>query len=255
MIILALGDVVGPSGCEHVRKLLPALKSEYSADMVIANGENSADGNGIMPQSSRHLFDSGVDVITTGNHVLRRRQIYDTLDEKSGLIRPANYHASAPGSGMFMFDHPRFRVCVINLQGRVFMDNIESPFDCIDRMLRDADTPNIIVDFHAEATAEKKSMGFYLDGKVSAVLGTHTHVPTSDARILNGGTAYITDLGMCGGINSVLGVKAALAVEKMRTVLPIRFETETEDITLSGVMLDIDESTGKCRKIEQILNR
>lgn len=255
MIILVLGDVVGPPGCEHVAKVLPGLKAEYSADMVIVNGENSADGNGIVPQSARKLFDSGVDVITTGNHVLRRRQIYDTLDEKSGLIRPANYHRAAPGSGMFMFDHLRFRVLVINLQGIVFMNNIENPFDCIDRMLEEADTPNIIVDFHAEATAEKECMGFYLDGRVSAVLGTHTHVPTADARILKGGTAYVTDIGMCGGRNSVLGVKAELAVEKMLTGLPVRFETETEDIALSGVVLDINESTGKCRKIEQILYR
>lgn len=255
MIILVAGDVVGTPGCEHLRRFLPGLKAGYSVDMVIANGENSAEGNGITPQSTRYLFDSGVDVITTGNHVLRRRQIYDTLDEKAGLIRPANYHHTAPGSGVFMFDHPRFHVCVISLQGRVFMDSIESPFDCVDRILETAGTPNIIVDFHAEATAEKECMGYYLDGRVSAVLGTHTHVPTADARILAGGTAYITDLGMCGGINSVLGVKAELAVERMRTCLPVRFETETEDIKLSGVVLDIDESTGKCRKIEQILYR
>lgn len=253
MIILVIGDVVGPPGCEHVKKLLPGLKAEYKADMIIANGENSADGNGITPQSAKLLFDAGIDVLTSGNHVLKRRQIYETLDKNNGLIRPANYHKTAPGAGYFVFDHPRFRVCVINLQGLVYMQSIENPFDCVDELLKTVDTPNIIVDFHAEATAEKLCLAYHLDGKVSAVLGTHTHVPTADARVLTGGTAYITDLGMCGGYNSVLGVKAGLAVERMRTLLPTRFETETEDIRLSGVALDIDEKTGKCRKIDQLL--
>lgn len=253
MIILAIGDVVGPPGCEHVMKLLPKLKSEYAADMVVANGENSADGNGVTPQSAKLLFDAGIDVLTTGNHVLKRRQIYETLDKNDGLIRPANYHKTAPGSGFFVFDHPRFRVCVINLQGLAFMQSIENPFDCVDELLKTVDTPNIIVDFHAEATAEKLCLAYYLDGRVSAVLGTHTHVPTADERILPGGTAYVTDLGMCGGYSSVLGVKAELAVERMRTSLPVRFETETEDIRLSGVVLDIDEKTGISRKIERLL--
>lgn len=253
MIVLVIGDVIGVPGCEHVKKVLPGLKARYSADMVIANGENSAEGNGITPQSARLLFETGVDVITTGNHVLRRRQIYDALDKKDGIIRPANYHRSAPGAGYFVFDHPRFRVCVINLQGLVFMDNISNPFDCVDEILNTVDTPNIIVDFHAEATSEKLCLAYHLDGRVSAVLGTHTHVPTADARVLPGGTGYITDLGMCGGVNSVIGVKASLAIWKMRTSLPTRFETETENIRLSGAVLDIDERTGKCRGIEQIL--
>lgn len=254
MIILALGDIVGTSGCEHLNRALPELKEKFAADMVIVNGENSENGNGVSPKSAKYLFDSGADVITTGNHVLRYRQVYETLDERSGLLRPANYHKSAPGEGVFIYDHPRHRVCVISLQGTVFMDNIRNPFDCIDEILKTVDTPNIIVDFHAEATAEKKCMGFYLDGKVSAVLGTHTHVPTADARVLDGGTAYITDLGMCGGRNSAIGMKIELATERMRTRLPVKFETENKDITLSGVVLDIDEKTGKCRKITQILD-
>lgn len=244
---------MGAPGREHLRKLLPGLKSRYVTDMVIANGENSAEGNGITQQSAKNLFDMGVDVITTGNHVLRRRDIYPELEKGGGLIRPANYHKTAPGTGCFIFDHPRFRVCVINLQGISFMDGIQNPFDCVDELLKTVDTPNIVVDFHAEATAEKLCLGYHLDGKVSAVLGTHTHVPTADARILPGGTAYVTDLGMCGGYSSVIGVKAGLAIEKMRTLLPVRFETETEDIRLSGVALDIDEKTGRCRSIEQIL--
>lgn len=254
MIILVIGDIVGPPGCAHLRKVLPRLKERYAADMVIANGENSADGNGITPQSAKQIFDCGVDVITTGNHVLKRHQIYESLDLGGGLIRPANYHYSAPGMGYFIYDHPRYRVCVINLQGIVYMANIQNPFDCIDGLLKTIDAPNIIVDFHAEATAEKLCLGYYLDGRVSAVLGTHTHVPTADARILPGGTGYITDIGMCGGYNSVLGVRASLATERMRTGLPVRFETETEDIMLSGVALDINEQTGKCRNIEQFLN-
>lgn len=251
MIILVLGDVVGVPGCEHLKKRLPALKAEYSADMVIANGENSAEGNGVTPQSVKQLHDAGVDVITAGNHVLRKRQIYGTLDRVEGIIRPANYHKTAPGVGLYVYDHPRYRVCVINLQGIVFMQSLQNPFECIDELLKTVDTPNIIVDFHAEATAEKLCMGYYLDGRVSAVLCTHTHVPTADAQVLPAGTGYITDLGMCGGFSSVLGVKKELAIERMRTGLPVKFETETEDIRLSGVALDIDEKTGKCRSIRQ----
>ena len=253
MVILALGDVVGAPGCERVAAQLPRLKERYAADMVIANGENSAEGNGITPQSLKQLFDSGVDVVTGGNHSLRRRQIYDKLDEKKGLIRPANYHKTAPGEGYYIFDHPRFQVCVINLQGLVYLQSLKSPFDCADEILSEVTTPNIIVDFHAEATAEKICLGHYLDGRVSAVLGTHTHVPTADARVLKNGTAYCSDIGMCGGMNSVLGVEKKHAIYKMRTALPTKFENDPKDIRISGVALDIDEQTGKCRKIEQFL--
>ena len=253
MVILAIGDIVGPSGCEHVTKVLPLLRKKYSIDMVMANGENSAEGNGATPGSVKLLFDAGVNVITGGNHILRRRHVYRALQRKNGLIRPANYHSTAPGAGWFVYDHPEHRVCVVNLQGVAFMQNIGCPFDCIDKILEEADTPNIIIDFHAEATAEKLCMGYYLDGRVTAVLGTHTHVPTADAGILPNGTAYVTDLGMCGGRNSVLGVKAPLAVERARTNLPVFFEVDTEDIRLSGALLDVDEKTGKCREIKQLL--
>ncbi len=255
MTIITLGDVVGSAACTRVAAELAQLKNRYSADMVIANGENSADGNGITPQSARALFDAGVDVITGGNHSLRRRQIYDALEENKGLIRPANYHRTAPGTGYYIFDHPRFTVCVINLQGVVYLQSLMSPFDCADKLLAEVSrvTPNIIVDFHAEATAEKICLGHYLDGRVSAVLGTHTHVPTADARVLNGGTGYCTDIGMCGGYNSVLGVRRDLALRRMMTSLPVKFEDDAEDIRLSGAVLDIDEKTGKCRNIEQFL--
>jgi metallophosphoesterase (TIGR00282 family) len=254
MIILALGDVVGAPGCERVAAQLPRLKAHYAADMVIANGENSAEGNGITPQSLKQLFDSGVDVVTGGNHSLRRRQIYDKLDEKKGLLRPANYHKTAPGAGLYIFDHPRFSVCVINLQGLVYLMSLQSPFDCADELLAGIKTPNIIIDFHAEATAEKLCLAHYLDGRVSAGLGTHTHGPTADARVLKGGTAYCTDIGMCGGMDSVLGVDKKHAIYKMRTGLPTKVENDPQDVRISGVAMDIDEQTGKCRKIEQFLN-
>ncbi|MCL2056540.1 MAG: TIGR00282 family metallophosphoesterase [Oscillospiraceae bacterium] len=250
MVVLMLGDVVGDAGCARVRKGLPALREKYGADAVIANGENSAQGNGILPSSAKYLFDSGVDVITTGNHCLRRKEINETLNRQNGVLRPANYHQSAPGSGVFTLDHPRFQLCVINLQGVVFMQQGKSPFDCIDALLDGAGTKNIVVDFHAEATSEKLCMGHYLDGRVSAVLGTHTHIPTADARILPGGTGYQTDIGMCGGFDSVLGIKKAQALYKMRTNLPTRFDNDPEDIRLSGAVLEIDTQTGKCLNIE-----
>lgn len=252
MVALIIGDVVGQAGCDHVRKLLPGLRKYYGSDVVIANGENSAEGNGILPASARHLFDSGVDVITGGNHVLRRRQVYDLLDKGQGLLRPANYHRDAPGSGVYIHDAGRFRLCVINLQGTAYLQNIQSPFDCVDEILKGVDTKLVIVDFHAEATAEKICMGYHLDGRVSAVFGTHTHVPTADARVLPGGTGYITDIGMVGGLNSVIGVKAKQAVYKMRTNLPARFDADDRDIRLSCAVFSIDEATGRCTAVESI---
>ena len=252
MIVLALGDIVGPAACEYARGKLPGLKKRYGVEVTIANGENSAKGNGITPKSARYLFDSGIDVLTTGNHSFRRKEIYEAMELKNGLIRPANYHPSAPGEGVYVYDGRTFRLCVINLQGLVYLQSLQNPFDCIDEILGGVDTPNIIVDFHAEATAEKMCMGLYLDGRVSAVVGTHTHIPTADARVLPGGTGYITDLGMCGGRNSVLGVKSEIAIRRMRTALPVRFEEEERDIVLSGAVLDIDEKTGRCRGIEAL---
>ncbi|MFV0400892.1 MAG: TIGR00282 family metallophosphoesterase [Oscillospiraceae bacterium] len=250
MVVLTFGDVVGAAGCDYFRLQLPALKKRYGADVVVVNGENSAEGNGILPGSAKHLRDSGADVITTGNHALRRREVWELLDKKDGIIRPANYHPDAPGCGVYTYDAGRIRLCVVNIQGRVYMDTHESPFDCIDRLLPDIDTPNILVDFHAEATSEKECMGFYLDGKVSAVVGTHTHVPTADARVLANGTGYITDLGMCGGLNSVLGVTVDKALYRMRTGLPVRFETAREELRLSGAAIEIDEKSGRCLSME-----
>ena len=250
--LLFFGDIVGQAGCEKLRNELPRLKKELGVGIVVANGENSAEGNGITPHSAHHLFDSGIDIITTGNHSLRRREIYDILEKQTGVIRPANYHPNAPGTGVFYYDHPSFPLYVINLQGRVYMDGIhQNPFECADQLLETIKCPNILVDFQAEATAEKIAMGHYLDGRVSAVIGTHTHVQTADERILPNGTAYITDAGMCGGKNSILGVYKEKAIERLRTNLPHRFSNDPEDIELNGVLLDFAKS-GKITSITRI---
>ena len=253
MIVLMVGDVVGQPGCDYLREKLPLLKRQYGIDITVANGENSADGNGMTLKSLSHIQDSGVDVITSGNHALRCKEAAEALEKRQGIIRPANYHPKAPGEGIFLYEHPQNRLCVINLQGQVFMDAIQNPLECIDWMLTTVTTPCILVDFHAEATAEKLCMGYHLDGKVSAVIGTHTHVPTADAVVLPGGTGYITDVGMCGGAASVLGVKAELAIYRMRTGLPTRFEADPKDIRISAVVLEIDNQSGKCKNIESVV--
>ncbi|MEM0529048.1 TIGR00282 family metallophosphoesterase [Zongyangia sp. HA2173] len=249
MRILAVGDVVGKAGCEFFRSQISRLRQEYALDMVIVNGENSAEGNGITTPSARFLFSSGADVITTGNHALRRKECYEIYERRDGVIRPANFHPDAPGEGYYIFDAFPHSVAVINLLGQVYMDAVESPFDCVDRILEKIDTPIILVDFHAEATAEKIAMAYHLDGRVSAVFGTHTHVQTADEAIFPKGTGYITDLGMTGPIHSVLGVKPEIALYKMRTHLPVRFENGTDPCKLGGVIFEIDEKNGKTDKI------
>lgn len=252
MIIFAIGDVVSDKGCEFLREKLPTFKKVKGIDFVIANGENSAVGNGILPHSADYLFDSGVDFITTGNHVFRRREIYDYLDTRSGIIRPANFHREAPGRGWEIVDLGRTRICVINLSGRVYMDDCDNPFETMDRILDEVDCKIKIVDFHAEATAEKGAMGSYLDGKVSAVFGTHTHVATADAKILPCGTGFITDIGMTGPKNSILGIKADTSVRWLRTGMPARFETADGPCSMWGCIFDIDEQTGTCVGIESV---
>lgn len=253
MKVLAIGDVVGQAGCEMVRRNLQKIKNEHKINLCIANGENSAEGNGILPSSAALLFEAGVDVITTGNHGLRRREINELLDENTGVLRPANYHPSAHGFGYFLYDMLSYRVAVINLQGVVYMENLESPFDCIDKVLSEIDAAVKIVDFHAEATSEKLAMGYHLDGRVSLVFGTHTHVQTADERIFPHGTGYITDLGMCGPIESVLGIKPELALRRLRTHLPTRFENAEGDCQICGVVADINEKTGETVKIYRVL--
>ena len=254
MKILAIGDVVSKQGCEYLRKMLPALKREYKADLVIVNGENSAVGNGITPHSAQYIFDSGADVITLGNHSLRRPEIADYLDENEFIIRPENYHKSAPGKGYAIIDKGYTRVLVANIQGAVFLDNIENPFTAADRILEIAEAEGIntvIIDFHAEASSEKRAMGFYLDGKITALFGTHTHVQTSDEQILPCGTGYITDLGMTGPYFSVLGIAPERAIKKMQTNLPVRFAVEDGPCTIEGCFFETDNKTGKTVSTER----
>ena len=254
MNILFIGDIVSQQGCDYLRSTLPKLKIDYKADIVIANGENSAVGNGITPASAKFIFDCGVDVITLGNHALRRPEIQDYLEDNEFIIRPENYHSSASGRGCTVLDKGRYQVLVANLQGTAFLDSIENPFDAADRIIQYAEDngiKNVVVDFHAEASSEKRAMGFYLDGRASAVVGTHTHVQTSDEQIMPNGTAYITDLGMTGPYYSVLGVEPEIVIKKFRTNLPVKFKNPDGPCTLEGCFVKIDENTGRAVKIER----
>ena len=253
MKILAIGDIVGDPGCNFLREKLFSFKEKHQIDFVIANGENSANGNGITPASANFIFDSGVDVITTGNHAFRRREIIEMFKKEKNLIRPVNYPKyTTPGTGICIREVKGIRICVINLMGVVFLENLACPYNTMDYVLRNIPASDIIIiDFHAEATAEKRSLAFYLDGKVSAIFGTHTHVPTADECILPHGTGYITDVGMTGVINSSLGVKPELTIRKARTKMPVKFEFATGKCRLDCVIFDINESTFKTEKVER----
>lgn len=252
--VLFIGDIVGSNGCDFAERTVGKLRAQKKLDLVIANGENSADGNGITKASMDHIF-RFADVITTGNHCFRRKEFTEYYDIKENLLRPANYPEGVVGKGVVTVDMGRYSFAVINLMGTAFMEPLNNPFECIDRLLGDIDTKNILVDFHAEATSEKKAMGFYLSGKVSAVIGTHTHVQTADEAILDGHTAYITDAGMCGAELSVLGVKKELAIEKQRTKCPVRFTESDEAPFFNGVLVQIDEKCGKALGIERLIIR
>lgn len=253
--ILAVGDVVSGRGCEFLSQHLPTLKRLKNIDIVIVNGENSADGNGIHRKSCQQIFDCGADVITGGNHTFRRNDIYDRLDIDDFLLRPANYPSSAPGKGYTILDKGSYKVAVINLMGVVYLENLRCPYETADELIEKAKEDGakiIIVDFHAEATAEKKALGFYLDGKISALFGTHTHIQTADEQILPNGTGYITDVGMTGPTFSVLGVDPELAIRKQRDKLPVKFEYPDTPSSLNGVLFEIDKSTGKTVSVERI---
>ena len=254
MRILFIGDVVGKPGRDGLRAAMPELRERYRPDLAIVNGENSAGGLGITEKTARKIFDAGVDVITTGNHVYRHRDVYDYLDRTDRVIRPANYRTANPGRGHTIVEAAGMRVGVINLSGTVFLDAARSPFDevdvILDRIERDADA--VVVDFHAEVTSEKVAMGWHLDGRVTAVWGTHTHVPTADARVLPGGTAHISDVGMTGARHGVIGAKKEQVLQAFRTQMPIRFETATEDVWVMGAAVDVADD-GLARSIEQVL--
>ena len=255
MRILFVGDVVAQCGCEFLGAKLHLLKSHYNIDITVVNGENSASGNGITRNSCEYLTRIGVDVITTGNHAFKRRESVDMFEDVPHLLRPVNYPEGVIGRGAYILDMGRCQVAVVNLMGVVYMEPLGNPYQAMDMILEDISTPNIIVDFHAEATAEKKAMGYYLDGRVTAVLGTHTHVQTADEHILPGGTAYITDVGMTGPEESVLGVAKELAIEKQRLNFPVRFMEASAPCFVNAVVVDFDEKTGRARSIERVIAR
>lgn len=252
MNILFIGDVVGQKSCANLRDKLPKLKKDYNAKIVIVNGENSADGNGITPVTAKYILDSGVDVITTGNHCFRRKEMDAFYEESDIVLRPANYPDSVVGKGYTVLDFGSYSVAVINLLGTVYMQNLENPFYCIDGILEEIKAKTIIVDFHAEATSEKRAMGHYLTGRVSAVLGTHTHVQTADEEILANHTGYITDVGMTGVIDSVLGIRKEIIINNMITGYPQRYEYAQGEQFICGVALEVDEKSGICSSIKRI---
>ncbi len=254
MRILILGDVVGRPARRAMRDLLPGLIEREKADLVIANAENAAGGMGVDLKSAKELLSAGVHVLTSGNHIWKKKEIYSFLDEHEILIRPANFPAGAPGRGWCFWRHNELRALIINLQGRVFMPNhVEDPFRCVDELLQNHGrlSPVIIVDMHGEATSEKTAMGWYLDGRASVVYGTHTHVPTADERILPNGTAYITDVGMCGPLDSVIGMEREIVIQGFLTQLPRQFEVAKDNVALQGIITDIDETNGRAREIRR----
>jgi 2',3'-cyclic-nucleotide 2'-phosphodiesterase len=261
MHILFIGDIFGRPGRTIVKERLPGIMRDYRIDLVIANGENAAAGFGITPALAEELFDLNIDVITTGNHVWDKREILDYFQTVEGngrgpaqrVLRPANYPPDMPGWGLYEGHKDKVPYAVINLQGRVFMASNDDPFRTADRLLKDIHSRVVLVDFHAEATSEKISLGWYLDGRVTAVIGTHTHVPTADERILPHGTAYVTDVGMTGPYDGVIGVKKELVVNKFLNGMPVRFEPATGDIRLCAMVIDCDEKTGKAARVERLM--
>jgi len=255
--ILVIGDVVGEPGCKVLARLLPSLKEKYKVDAVIVNGENSAkNGRGITPAIMQEFKDLGVNVVTSGNHLWAKQNIVPYLESHDDLLRPANYPGACPGKGVAIFAVSGVSIAVANVQGRVFFRELtDCPFRAMQTMLSyiKQHTPITIVDFHAEATAEKLGLAYFLDGKVSAVVGTHTHVQTADERILPGGTAYISDIGMVGSLNSMIGFKKESALRAMMTQMPVRFEVDYEGpYVFCAVLLNIDVETGKALSIERI---
>ncbi len=253
MVVLVIGDVVGDPGMDLLCRRLHRLKKEVNADLTVVNGENATPmGKGITPQLAEELFNAGADVITLGNHTFANRQICDYLDEQPRILRPLNLPPRQPGQGSVVVECCGRRVCVCNLQGRVGMDYISSdPFAAADRLLRETEADVFLVDFHAEATSEKQAMGWHLAGRAAAVWGTHTHVPTADGRVLPGGTGYITDIGMTGGVDSVIGVCWEQSVAMFRGELSQRFRPSDRNCRVQGAVFTIDEQ-GKCVSVRPV---
>jgi 2',3'-cyclic-nucleotide 2'-phosphodiesterase len=252
--LLFVGDVVGGIGRRTLAGLLPGLRDTHQPDFVVVNGENSAGGVGITQKTARELLELGADAITLGNHAYRHREVYDTLDSEPRIVRPANFPKGSPGRGHTVVEKDGTRLGVVNLSGLIFVEAVRSPFaeaDAILAELRGA-TDAVLVDIHAEATSEKVALGWHLDGRVTACVGTHTHVPTADARVLPGGTAYITDVGMTGPRGGVIGVKREQAIERFLTLTNVRFETSDDDPWLNAVLVEAD-GDGRATRIEQLL--
>jgi 2',3'-cyclic-nucleotide 2'-phosphodiesterase len=252
MRVLFIGDVVGSPGRQGLRTAMPQLRERYAPDLVIVNGENSAGGVGITERTANDLFETGAGVITTGNHVYRHREAYEFLEREERVVRPANYPAGNPGRGHTLVEAGGMQVVVINLSGGVGLRVARSPFDTVDAILDRLDADAVIVDFHAEVSSEKVAMGWHLDGRVAAVFGTHTHVPTADGRVLPGGTAYVADVGMTGSRTSVLGVKPEQALRALITQMPTRFETADDDVWVMGAVVDVNER-GLADSFEQVM--
>ncbi len=254
MRILFIGDIVGSCGRRCVRELVPALRSELAVDVVVANAENAAAGLGITERTARELFEAGCDALTLGNHAFRRAESYPYLDREERIARPANFPLSSPGRGYSLVEAAGRRLAVVNLCGTVFLECTNSPFVTVDQLLASLErqrVDHVLVDFHAEATSEKIAFGWYVDGRVTACVGTHTHVQTADERVLPGGTAYITDVGMTGGHGGVIGVRRAAALERFVRMTYARFEPTDEDPRLHGVLIDAD-GDGRARAIERV---
>jgi hypothetical protein len=250
---LSIGDVVGRAGRRTLRALLPGLRDELGADFVVANGENAAGGVGITPKEADELFAAGVDAITLGNHTYRHREVWPYLESERRIIRPANYLRTQPGRGTCVVEHDGVSLGVVNLSGNLYMQAGSPALVTVDDALREVSgADQILVDMHAEATSEKVALGWYLDGRVTAVVGTHTHVPTADARVLPGGTAYITDVGMTGARGGVIGVRKEQSIAVMRTHMPMRYDSSDEDPWLNGVFIRSD-GTRRAASIEQVL--
>ncbi|MDD4899987.1 MAG: TIGR00282 family metallophosphoesterase [Candidatus Omnitrophica bacterium] len=255
MKILFIGDVVGSPGRLAIKELLPGLKKEFALDFVIANAENASGGSGITLKVAEELFSSGVSVLTSGDHIWKKREIFEVINQDERILRPLNFPAGAPGRGENVFKSENgVKVGVINLQGRVFMEALECPFKAARKAIEalSKETKIIIIDMHAEATSEKVALGWYVDGIASAVLGTHTHIQTADEKILPQGCAYITDAGMTGPYDSVIGRRKEDVLERFITAVPVRFEVAEADVQLHGVVLDIDEATGKAKSIVRV---
>ncbi len=255
MRILIVGDVVGRPGRKAFGKYTKELRQKHNIDIVIVNGENSAGGKGVSRKSLDELYAAGADIVTSGNHIWDNREVQGLIDDEPYLVRPANYPEGAPGKGWCLYPFKAKNIAVINLSGRAFMPDMDCPFQKIDDILSEiGDQADIkILDFHAETTSEKMAMGFYLDGRVQVVVGTHTHIQTADERLLPNGTAYITDLGMVGPWNSVLGVKSDIIIKKFTSCMPIRFDLADGPAVYSAVIVEIDDATNKAVAVERLL--